>query len=172
VKSIEEVIAGILDNDVTLSVRGDEIISSRPLLPDEKMALKENHAAAVVIIAASTPETAEQAYQRGLKDGHANGYALGIEHATEEFQSRAPVAAPAAQAPPQPLTVDEVMTKFAEWQSQRSEYWQWESECMSSLREALAPGDTILPRFAYSCVIARAGGGEVEFIRRPDKVKK
>jgi hypothetical protein len=158
--NMEETIAGARERGVKLSVM---IVADPPLADEEKEVLKANRDAAIALITGlASPEQFEAACQKS--------YALGIEHATEEFQSRAPVAAPAAPTPRQ-KTIDEVLADFALWQSSRPELWQWEIECMSSLREALSPGDTILPRFAYSCVIARTGGGEVEFVRRPDKRK-
>ena len=94
-ETIEEVIAGIKARNIELSIKdGDKIVSSQPLLPDEKEVLKENRAAAIALIAGTVPETPEAAYARG----HSAGYALGIQHATEELASRAPVAAP----PPAP----------------------------------------------------------------------
>jgi hypothetical protein len=178
-KSIEEVIASIRASGVTLNVKDDEIVSSRPLLPDEKMALKEHHAAAVAIINATSaaPETVEQAYQRGLEEGRkelegarSESYALGIQHATEEFQTRPPVAAPLA--PTHVTTVNEAMEGFTKWLGYKGEYYQWEEECLSALREALVEGDKVHGLFAYTCIIEHADGARVEFQRRPHPAKK
>ena len=112
------------------------------------------------------PETPEQAYQRG----HAVGYALGIEHATQEFQSRAPVPARVEPAP-RLTTPDEELEKFKKWISCKSTYYLWEDECLSALHAALVPGDRIHPMFAFSCIIIHANGRETEFKRVPNKGK-
>ena len=175
-KSIEEVIASIRASGVTLNVKDDEIISSRPLLPDEKMALKEHHGAAVAIINATSaaPETVDEAYQRGLEDGRkeleaarAESYALGVRHATEEMASRAPVAAPAA--PTHVMTVDEVMEGFVKWQHAHGDYYVWEDQCNEALRQTLREGDKVHGLFAYTAIIEHPDGRREEFQRRPSK---
>jgi hypothetical protein len=166
-ETIEQVIANIRSRNIELSIKdGDRIITSAPLLREEQEALKENRAAAIALITGVVPETLEAAYARG----HAAGYLKGIEHATEEFQTRAPVAAPAA--PTHVTTPDEEIEKFKRWQGQKSDYYKWEPECLESLREALVEGDRIHPMFAYSCIIISANGREREFKRTPTKVKK
>jgi hypothetical protein len=101
---------------------------------------------------------------------HKEGYALGIQHATEEMQSRAPVAAPLAPTAPR-TTVDEAMEAFTKWMGRQSEYYQFEPECLEALRAALVPGDKVHGLFAYTCVIEHADGTRVEFQRRPSKKK-
>jgi hypothetical protein len=166
-ETVEQVIANIRSRDIELSIKdGDRIVTSRPLQPAEEETLKENRAAAVAIINATARETPEQACGRG----YAAGYAKGIEHATEEFQTRPPVAAPVAQVLP-PTTPDGEIEKFKTWQGQKSEYYKWEIECLEALRAALAPGDKIHPLFAFSCVIIGANGVEREFKRKPGKKK-
>jgi hypothetical protein len=164
-ETIEQVIEGIKARNITLSVKdGDRIIASRPLLLDEEATLRANRAAAVAIITAI--ETPEQAYQRG----HRDGYIAGIEHATQEFQSRPPVASPVAPAP-RLTTPDEELEKFKKWISCKSDYYRWEDECLAALHAALIPGDRIQPLFAYSCVVIHADGREQEFKRVPTKRK-
>lgn len=163
--TVEQTIAGIKARNIELSVNGDKIVSSEPLSPDEKEKLKTNRAEAIALIAGTVPETPEAAYARG----HSAGYALGIQHATEELASRAPVAAP----PPAPrvTTPDEEIERFQKWLGGKSEYYRWEIECIEALRAALVPGERIHPMFAYSCIIIGVDGKEREFQRRPSKKK-
>ena len=56
------------------------------------------------------------------KEGHAAGYLLGIQHATEELATRAPVPAPLAST--HVTTVDEAMEGFTKWLGYKGEYYQ------------------------------------------------
>jgi hypothetical protein len=128
-------------------------------------------------LAASPPE--QQAPETPLvdcdcahhKERHAAGYALGIQHATEEFQTRPPVATPAAP-PMHVMTVDEVLQGFEQWQRAHGHYYVWEVDTMQALREALVHGDKVFGLFAYTAIIEHADGRRVEFQRKPNKGKK
>lgn len=166
-ETVEQVIANIRSRNIELSIKdGDRIVASRPLLAVEEEALKENRAAAVALITASASETPEAAYKRG----EADGYLKGIEHATQEFQTRPPIAAPVAQVLA-PTTPDEEIEKFLRWQGLKSDYYKWESDTIEALRAALVPGERIHPMFAYSCIIIGVDGKEREFKRVPNKKK-
>jgi hypothetical protein len=56
------------------------------------------------------------------KEGHAAGYLLGIQHATEELATRASVPAPLAST--HVTTVDEAMEGFTKWLGYKGEYYQ------------------------------------------------
>jgi hypothetical protein len=164
---VEQTIANIRARNVQLSVEDDnKIAASRPLLPDERKVFEENRIEACALIRAGAPETATQAYERGLKDG----YAAGVRDTLEEMKAR-PIAIPVSGPPPTVTTPDEEIEKFERWQSVRSDYWRWEPECLQSLREALAPGERVQPMYAYSCLIIGASGSEREFKRVPTKRK-
>ena len=173
--TIEQVIADIRGRNVSLSVRDGKIIANPPLSPDEKEMLRENRERAIAIItgapeATAAPETPPTACDcTHHQEGHATGYALGIQHATEEMQSRAPVAAPAA--PTYVMSVDEVMEGFVKWQKAHGEYYEWEDECNQALRTALVEGDRVDGLFAYTAIIVHADGRREEFQRRPNKKK-
>src|SRR5437870_1082621 len=104
----------------------------------ERILARDKHSAAETAVPEIPPAACDCAHH---KDGHAAGYALGIQHATEEMQSRAPVAVPAT--PTHVTTVDEAMEAFIKWMGSKGEYYQWEEECLSALREALRPGDFV-----------------------------
>jgi hypothetical protein len=166
-ENVEQAIATIKARGCELRVEGNKILSSRPLLSDEKAVLKENRAAAIAIINASVPETAEQAYQRGQKDG----YAAGVRDTLEELKSRPPVVAVPAAPAPAPTTPDEEVVKFTMSMASRGDYWRWEAECLEALRAALVEGDRIQPLFAYTAIILHADGTETEFKRAPNRKK-
>src|SRR5882724_9992242 len=149
---MEQVIASARDRGVTLSVM---IVADPPLDDEEKEVLKASRNAAVALITGMV--SAEQ-----LEAARSESYALGIQHATEEMQSRAPVATPAP--PTYTMTVDEVMEGFVEWQKAHGEYYEWEKECNEALRAALREGDRVRGVFAYSCIIVRSDGREEEFV--------
>lgn len=165
-ETVEQTIATIRARNITLSREGDKIIADRPLLPDEKEVLKEHRQEALAIIDAAMPETAEQAYQRGQKDG----YAAGVRDTLEQMKSRPPVEKPVAPTPA-PTTPDEEIEKFKKWLGCKGDYYLWEDECVEALRAALVPGDRIQPMFAYSCLIIGADGVERTFKRAPKKKK-
>jgi hypothetical protein len=164
--TIEQTIAGIKARNIDLSIKdGDKIVSSEPLSPNEKEVLKENRAAAIALITGVVPETSEQAYQRG----HRDGYAKGIEHAMQELESRPLIAAPK----PRVTTPDEEIANLERWLAGKSSYYgPWEPEVIEALRATLAPGEKIVPMFAYSCAIIGVDGKEREFQRRPHKRKE
>jgi hypothetical protein len=168
--TLEQTIADIRGRNITLSVRDEKIVASLPLGTAEKEMLRENRERAIAIITAA-PETPPAAC--GCAH-HREGYLLGVQHATEELASRAPVAAPVAQVAPAVLpntTPDQEIEKFIKWQGCKSDYYKWESECLEALRSALAPGERIQPMFAYSCIIIGGNGKEREFKRVPNKRK-
>src|ERR1700687_2923554 len=91
--TIEEIIGGIRGRGILLRVDNGKIIAENGRLTSgERKALRANRAAAIAYLASSQsaatpvpePESPEVAYARG----HAEGYALGIEHATAEFQAK------------------------------------------------------------------------------------
>jgi hypothetical protein len=183
-ESVEQTIANIWGRDVELEVDGQKIIASEPLLPDEQKVLQENRAEAIEIIKGRelkahaktimdgivereklTQDAAEahERCERCIQDGYQSGIRDALEQAKE-----APVAAPVPVGPA-PTTPDREMERFDKWQHQRTEYYQWEPECLQALREALVEGDRLMPLFAYSCVIVHADGTEVEFKRVPKR---
>ena len=156
---MEQVIASARERGVKLSVM---IVADPPLVDEEKEVLKANRDAAVALITGMV--SAEQ-----LEAARSESYALGIQHATEELATRAPIAAPLA--PTHVTTVDEAMTAFSKWMGLHGEYWQWEIECLDALRATLVDGDVVHGLFAYSCIVEHADGRREEFQRRPSRKK-
>ena len=171
--SVEQTIANIRARNADLSVEGERIICSRPLMSHERKVFEENRAEAVALINAASPtETFEQAYQRGLKEG----YAAGVRDTLEEMKAR-PAVESRPGPPPTPTTPDEEIAKLSKWLLNHGEYYApvpetgWEPEVIEALRSALVEGDRIQPMFAYSCIIVGANGKEREFKRVPNKKK-
>ncbi len=153
---LEQVIASIRGRNVELIIDGEKIIASRPLLPDEKKALKEQRAKAIEIISGAAPETTEQAYRRG--------YADGVRHTMEDTMR--------SHVEMKQTNPDEEIARLVAFNDAHGAYWKWEPECLEALRAALVPGDRVQPVFAYTCIIVHANGGETEFKRVPNKKGK
>lgn len=175
-ETIAQMIEALRERGVVLSVKDGKIIAPpKRLTVEEREFLKTNRDAVIAYLASSQsepatersiaqapePESPEAAYKRG----HADGYALGIEHTVAEYQAKAqPVADKPAQVPGMTLE------RFRTWQLERGTYYTWEEEpCMRELREAMRPGDSIRPVFAYSCFVQHANGSETEFKRVPKR---
>jgi hypothetical protein len=168
---VEEVISTIRGRGISLTTKGAKIVARPPdqLTPEEKAFITGHRAEVISYLnsqsampapeqSAPEPETPEAAYQRGYYDG--------IRHATEELRANPKVI---ADKPATVKTPEQQIAEFVEWQHGRGLYYVWEPETMQALREAMGPGDKIVPRYAYSCYVVGADGSEREFHRVPKR---
>jgi hypothetical protein len=163
-ETVEQIVEAIRSRNTTITIEGDKIIASRPLLPDEREFMKANRADVITYIRATpapAAETAEAAYNRGWLDG--------VKHATEELGEQAKMNA-TEKPQPTPKTPEHEIERFEKWMAARTNYYRWEPESLEALRAALQPGDRVQPMFAYSCLIVHPNGTESEF-RRVSKKK-
>jgi hypothetical protein len=183
-RTVEQVITEIRRRRVPLSVEGDKIVAIGMLLRGELSYIRKHRAEVIAYLtnhpASESPmpeaiaESIVPEIAPSLESESADfqrGYRMGIEHALDGMKSRTDAQPPnsherrAAAAP----TPDVEIKRFVEWQLQRSPYYHWESECLAALRAALREGDTITPLFAYTCIITRADGSQIEFERVPPR---